>query len=120
MAELETATYVSFPVYFPHKVHLSFYLLIFCFYYFLKVEIITCLDFHVFSYKLFFFFFSGLSNNFTGKSNHHCHMSAYEKSFPIKPVSSPSWSGSCRRNLLSPKKTQRRHISTAEEVRKSC
>ena len=57
MAELETATYVSFPVYFPHKVHLSFYLLIFCLYYFLKVEIITCLDFHVFSYKLFFFFF---------------------------------------------------------------
>ncbi|KAG5212018.1 hypothetical protein JEQ12_014447 [Ovis aries] len=59
---------------------------------------------------------SGLSNNFTGKSNHHCHVSAYEKSFPIKPVSSPSWSGSCRRNLLSPKKTQRRHISTAEET----
>lgn len=71
-------------------------------------------------YKLFFFFFSGLSNTFTGKSNHHCHVSAYEKSFPIKPVPSPSWSGSCRRNLLSPKKTQRRHISTAEEVRKTC
>ncbi|KAB0405614.1 hypothetical protein E2I00_014380, partial [Balaenoptera physalus] len=64
----------------------------------------------------FFFFFSGLSNTFTGKSNHHCHVSAYEKSFPIKPVPSPSWSGSCRRNLLSPKKTQRRHISTAEET----
>ncbi|XP_059880648.1 sentrin-specific protease 1 isoform X3 [Delphinus delphis] len=59
---------------------------------------------------------SGLSNTFTGKSNHHCHVSAYEKSFPIKPVPSPSWSGSCRRNLLSPKKTQRRHISTAEET----
>lgn len=59
---------------------------------------------------------SGLSNTFTGKSNHHCHVSAYEKSFPIKPVPSPSWSGSCRRNLLSPKKTQRRHVSTAEET----
>ncbi|KAM5287995.1 sentrin-specific protease 1 [Ctenodactylus gundi] len=59
---------------------------------------------------------SGLSNTFMGKSNHHCHMSAYEKSFPIKPVSSPSWSGSCRRSLVSPKKTQRRHISTAEET----
>ncbi|XP_023594586.1 sentrin-specific protease 1 isoform X1 [Trichechus manatus latirostris] len=59
---------------------------------------------------------SGLSNTFMGKSNHHCHMSAYEKSFPIKPVPSPSWSGSCRRNLLSPKKTQRRHVSTAEET----
>ncbi|VTJ75864.1 Hypothetical predicted protein [Marmota monax] len=43
-------------------------------------------------------------------------MSAYEKSFPIKPVPSPSWSGSCRRSLLSPKKTQRRHVSTAEET----
>ncbi|XP_059103196.1 sentrin-specific protease 1 isoform X1 [Peromyscus eremicus] len=59
---------------------------------------------------------SGLSNTFTGKSNHHCHVSAYEKSFPIKPVSSPSWSGSCRRSLLSPKKMQRRHFSTAEET----
>ncbi|KAM6216317.1 sentrin-specific protease 1 [Rhynchocyon petersi] len=59
---------------------------------------------------------SGLSNTFLGKSNHHCHVSAYEKSFPIKPVPSPSWSGSCRRNLLSPKKTQRRHVSTAEET----
>ncbi|XP_004863156.1 sentrin-specific protease 1 isoform X2 [Heterocephalus glaber] len=59
---------------------------------------------------------SGLSNPFAGKSNHHCHMSAYEKSFPIKPVASPSWSGSCRRSLLSPKKTQRRHVSTAEET----
>ncbi|VTJ75863.1 Hypothetical predicted protein [Marmota monax] len=58
----------------------------------------------------------GISNTFTGKSNHHCHMSAYEKSFPIKPVPSPSWSGSCRRSLLSPKKTQRRHVSTAEET----
>ncbi|XP_063550100.1 sentrin-specific protease 1 isoform X2 [Gorilla gorilla gorilla] len=59
---------------------------------------------------------SGLSNIFAGKSNHHCHVSAYEKSFPIKPVPSPSWSGSCRRSLLSPKKTQRRHVSTAEET----
>ncbi|KAM8801128.1 sentrin-specific protease 1 isoform 1-T3 [Rhynchonycteris naso] len=57
---------------------------------------------------------SGLSN--TGKSNHHCHVSAYEKSFPIKSVPSPSWSGLCRRNLLSPKKIQRRHVSTAEET----
>ncbi|XP_028747757.1 sentrin-specific protease 1 isoform X2 [Peromyscus leucopus] len=59
---------------------------------------------------------SGLSHTFTGKSNHHCHVSAYEKSFPIKPVPSPSWSGSCRRSLLSPKKMQRRHFSTAEET----
>lgn len=59
---------------------------------------------------------SGLSNTFVGKSNHHCHVSAYEKSFPIKPAPSPSWSGSCRRSLLSPKKTQRRHFSTAEET----
>ncbi|XP_058414380.1 sentrin-specific protease 1 isoform X1 [Diceros bicornis minor] len=59
---------------------------------------------------------SVLSNTFMGKSNHHCHVSAYEKSFPIKPVPSPSWSGSCRRNLLSPKKTQRRHVSTVEET----
>lgn len=59
---------------------------------------------------------SGLSNTFMGKSNHHCHVSAYEKSFPIKPVPSPSWSGSCRRSLLSPKKIQRRHVSTAEET----
>ncbi|XP_038198873.1 sentrin-specific protease 1 isoform X3 [Arvicola amphibius] len=59
---------------------------------------------------------SGLSNTFTGKSNHHCHVSAYEKSFPIKPVPSPSWSGSCRRSILSPKKIQRRHFSTAEET----
>uniref|UniRef100_A0A8C8YWX1 SUMO specific peptidase 1 n=1 Tax=Prolemur simus TaxID=1328070 RepID=A0A8C8YWX1_PROSS len=59
---------------------------------------------------------SGLSNTFMGKSNHHCHASAYEKSFPIKPIPSPSWSGSCRRSLLSPKKTQRRHVSTAEET----
>ncbi|XP_068948771.1 sentrin-specific protease 1 isoform X3 [Petaurus breviceps papuanus] len=59
---------------------------------------------------------SGMSNTFVGKSNHHCHMTAYEKTFPIKPVTSPSWSGSCRRNLLSPKKTQRRYITTAEET----
>ncbi|XP_055483055.1 sentrin-specific protease 1 isoform X2 [Psammomys obesus] len=59
---------------------------------------------------------SGLPNSFAGKSNHHCHVSAYEKSFPIKPAPSPSWSGSCRRSLLSPKKIQRRHFSTAEET----
>uniref|UniRef100_A0A8C8SAQ1 SUMO specific peptidase 1 n=1 Tax=Pelusios castaneus TaxID=367368 RepID=A0A8C8SAQ1_9SAUR len=55
---------------------------------------------------------SGMANNFVGKSNHHCHVSAYEKTFPIKPVTSPS----CRRSLLSPKKTQRRFVSTAEET----
>ncbi|XP_054859108.1 sentrin-specific protease 1 [Eublepharis macularius] len=59
---------------------------------------------------------SGISNSFSGKSNHPCHVTAYEKSFPIKPVSSPSWSSSCRRSLLSPKKSQRRFISTAEET----
>ncbi|KYO44117.1 sentrin-specific protease 1 isoform B [Alligator mississippiensis] len=59
---------------------------------------------------------SGSSNSFVGKSNHHCHASAYEKTFPIKPVTSPSWSGSCRRSLLSPKKIPRRFISTAEET----
>lgn len=56
---------------------------------------------------------SGTSNSFVGKSNHHCHGSA----FPIKPAQSPSWSGPCRRSLLSPKKTPRRFISTAEEVK---
>nr|XP_006139139.1 sentrin-specific protease 1 isoform X6 [Pelodiscus sinensis] len=55
---------------------------------------------------------SGMSNSFVGKSNHHCPISAYEKTFPIKPVTSPS----CRRSLLSPKKTQRRFVSTAEET----
>uniref|UniRef100_A0A8V5GN44 Uncharacterized protein n=1 Tax=Melopsittacus undulatus TaxID=13146 RepID=A0A8V5GN44_MELUD len=55
---------------------------------------------------------SGPSNSFVGKSNHHCHASA----FPIKPAQSPSWSGPCRRSLLSPKKTPRRFISTAEET----
>ena len=103
-------------------VHLSFFLLIFCFLLFLECENNHWVRFSyctvlTFSYKLFFF--SGLSNTFTGKSNHHCHVSAYEKSFPIKSVPSPSWSGSCRRNLLSPKKTQRRQVSTAEEVRKT-
>nr|XP_056705309.1 sentrin-specific protease 1 [Euleptes europaea] len=58
---------------------------------------------------------SGTSNSLAGKSNHHCHISAYEKSFPIKPVSSPSWNASCCR-LQSPKKSQRRFISTAEET----
>ncbi|NXP56218.1 SENP1 protease, partial [Heliornis fulica] len=55
---------------------------------------------------------SGTSNIFVGKSNHHCHVSA----FPIKPAPSPSWSGHCRRSLLSPKKTPRRFVSTAEET----
>ncbi|XP_077185254.1 sentrin-specific protease 1 isoform X2 [Paroedura picta] len=59
---------------------------------------------------------SGTSNSFAGKANHHCHVSAYEKSFPIKPVSSPSWSTPCRRSMLSPKKSQRRSTSTAEET----
>ncbi|NXC25353.1 SENP1 protease, partial [Campylorhamphus procurvoides] len=55
---------------------------------------------------------SGTSNSYVGKSNHHCHASA----FPIKAAPSPSWSGPCRRSLLSPKKTPRRFISTAEET----
>ncbi|KAM6226150.1 LOW QUALITY PROTEIN: sentrin-specific protease 1 [Porphyrio hochstetteri] len=56
---------------------------------------------------------SGTSNIFVGKSNHHCHVSA----FPSKPAPSPAWSGPCRRSsLLSPKKTPRRFISTAEET----
>lgn len=134
MAESDGAIHRSFLVYFPQMVHPSFYWCWFCwhfgcFCYFLEIKI-TRFDFLLFfSYKLWFlcvcvrvvvFFFSGLSNTFTGKSNHHCHVSAYEKSFPIKSVPSPSWSGSCRRNLLSPKKMQRRHVSTAEEVRKTC
>ncbi|NWV14893.1 SENP1 protease, partial [Ptilonorhynchus violaceus] len=52
---------------------------------------------------------SGTSNSFVGKSNHHVHGSA----FPMKPAQSPSWS---RRSLLSPKKTPRRFMSTAEET----
>ncbi|KAJ7317685.1 hypothetical protein JRQ81_003847 [Phrynocephalus forsythii] len=56
------------------------------------------------------------SNSVVGKSNHHHHVSAYEKSFPIKSVTSASWSVPCRRSLLSPKKSQRRFISTAEET----
>uniref|UniRef100_A0A8C6Y0X1 SUMO specific peptidase 1 n=1 Tax=Naja naja TaxID=35670 RepID=A0A8C6Y0X1_NAJNA len=52
------------------------------------------------------------ANSFVGKSNHHSQVSAYEKSFPIKSVANPS----CRRSLLSPKKSQRRFISTAEET----
>ncbi|ETE71707.1 Sentrin-specific protease 1, partial [Ophiophagus hannah] len=52
------------------------------------------------------------ANSFVGKSNHHSQVSAYEKSFPIKSVTNPS----CRRSLLSPKKSQRRFISTAEET----
>ncbi|XP_071437917.1 sentrin-specific protease 1 [Pithys albifrons albifrons] len=55
---------------------------------------------------------SGTSNSYVGKSNHHCHSSA----FPIKAAPSPAWSGPCRRSLLSPKKTPRRFISTAEET----
>ncbi|NWR81291.1 SENP1 protease, partial [Centropus unirufus] len=55
---------------------------------------------------------SGTSNSFVGKSNHHCHAS----SFPLKPAQSPSWSGPARRSLLSPKKTPRRFLSTAEET----
>ncbi|KAM3845808.1 sentrin-specific protease 1 isoform 2-T3 [Vipera latastei] len=52
------------------------------------------------------------ANSFVGKSNHHSHVSTYEKSFPIKSVANQS----CRRSLLSPKKSQRRFISTVEEV----
>lgn len=118
MAELETATHVSFPVYFLQQGASVILPVNFLFLLFLESGNNHLLRFSCLFLQTFFFF-SGLSNNFTGKSNHHCHVSAYEKSFPIKPVPSPSWSGSCRRNLLSPKKTQRRHISTAEEVRKS-
>ncbi|NWQ72361.1 SENP1 protease, partial [Neopipo cinnamomea] len=49
---------------------------------------------------------SGTSNSFGGKSNHH------GSAFPLKAAPSPS----CRRGLLSPKKTPRRFISTAEET----
>ncbi|XP_070596998.1 sentrin-specific protease 1 [Erythrolamprus reginae] len=52
------------------------------------------------------------ANSFVGKSNHHGQISAYEKSFPIKSVANPSY----RRTLLSPKKSQRRFISTVEET----
>ncbi|XP_029450854.1 sentrin-specific protease 1 isoform X1 [Rhinatrema bivittatum] len=55
-------------------------------------------------------------NATVGKPNHHSHVSVYEKSFPIKPVTSPSRSGSCRRSLMSPKKSQRRYLSTVEET----
>lgn len=128
MAEPDAASlYIiySFIVYFPQMVPPIVLPVLFGWFYILKVKIITRLDlFYLLSVLIFltnsFFFFSGLSNIFAGKSNHHCHVSAYEKSFPIKPVPSPSWSGSCRRSLLSPKKTQRRHVSTAEEVRKTC
>nr|XP_033791291.1 sentrin-specific protease 1 isoform X2 [Geotrypetes seraphini] len=61
---------------------------------------------------------SGTLNVAVGKPNHHSHMSIYEKSFPTKPVTSPSRSNSCRRSLLSPKKSQRRFSSTVEESSK--
>ncbi|NXY22721.1 SENP1 protease, partial [Atrichornis clamosus] len=54
---------------------------------------------------------SGTSNSLAGKSNPHCHASA----FPMKPAPNPAWSGA-RRGLLSPKKNPRRFISTAEET----
>ncbi|NXJ86933.1 SENP1 protease, partial [Trogon melanurus] len=56
---------------------------------------------------------SGTSNSFAGKANHPCH---HASAFPIKPAQSPAWSGPCRRGLLSPKKTPRRFVSTAEET----
>ncbi|XP_030054113.1 sentrin-specific protease 1 isoform X6 [Microcaecilia unicolor] len=59
---------------------------------------------------------SGTLNAVVGKPNHHTHVSVYEKSFPTKPVTSPSRSNSCRRSLLSPKKSQRRFSSTVEET----
>uniref|UniRef100_A0A803TIK7 SUMO specific peptidase 1 n=1 Tax=Anolis carolinensis TaxID=28377 RepID=A0A803TIK7_ANOCA len=59
---------------------------------------------------------SGTSNSYAGKSNHLSHVSAYEKSFPVKSVTSTSWNAPCRRSLLSPKKSQRRFVSTAEET----
>ncbi|NXH09749.1 SENP1 protease, partial [Bucco capensis] len=52
---------------------------------------------------------SGSSSSMGGKASPHCHPSA----FPMKAAASPSWS---RRSLLSPKKTPRRFISTAEET----
>lgn len=45
MAEPGAATHVSFLVYFPPVVHLSFDLSISCVCYFLKVKVITSLDF---------------------------------------------------------------------------
>ncbi|XP_069828330.1 sentrin-specific protease 1 isoform X2 [Dendropsophus ebraccatus] len=52
-------------------------------------------------------------NAVVGKPNNTVS-SAFEKSFPIKNTASlPSWSGTCRR---SPKKMQRRQISTVEET----
>uniref|UniRef100_A0A8C5P8K0 SUMO specific peptidase 1 n=1 Tax=Leptobrachium leishanense TaxID=445787 RepID=A0A8C5P8K0_9ANUR len=53
---------------------------------------------------------SGTSITVFGKPP--CPSSAFEKSFPIKSSAS-LWSGSCRR---SPKKVQRRHLSTVEET----
>ncbi|XP_056418697.1 sentrin-specific protease 1 isoform X2 [Hyla sarda] len=53
------------------------------------------------------------SNAAVGKPNHTIGP-AFEKSFPIKnTVSLSSWSGACRR---SPKKMQRRQITTVEET----
>ncbi|XP_040281823.1 sentrin-specific protease 1 [Bufo bufo] len=55
-------------------------------------------------------------NAVVGKPNHTIG-SAFEKSFPIKNAASlSSWSGVCRR---SPKKMQRRQISTVEETVRS-
>nr|BAI47563.1 sentrin specefic protease 1a [Xenopus laevis] len=56
---------------------------------------------------------SGALNAASGKPNHTL-ASAYEKSFPFKNIScSASLIGPCRR---SPKKTQRRFVSTVEET----
>lgn len=54
---------------------------------------------------------SGALTTVVGKLNHH--VSAYEKSFPIKQTTSSSWGGSYRR---SPIKAQRRCIGAAEET----
>ncbi|XP_066440433.1 sentrin-specific protease 1-like isoform X2 [Eleutherodactylus coqui] len=55
-------------------------------------------------------------NAAVGKQNHMIG-SAFEKSFPIKNAASlSSWSGACRR---SPKKMQRRQMSTVEEAVRS-
>ncbi|XP_069086973.1 sentrin-specific protease 1 isoform X1 [Pleurodeles waltl] len=54
---------------------------------------------------------SGALTTVVGKLNHH--VSAYEKSFPIKPTTSSTWGSSYRR---SPIKAQRRCISAAEET----
>ncbi|KAM4702052.1 sentrin-specific protease 1 [Discoglossus pictus] len=49
-------------------------------------------------------------------STNHSHISAFEKSFPIKNSSNSSWIAPSRRTVLSPKKMQKRCVSTVEET----